>query len=155
MPNYSIEDSVVSYWNGSPRGFNTLIASLFVGEYAATPETTVPTPTTFGMPRAQFMLEEEEEDVWSRATLVVTQDLHIDLWGVDRPTVRSWLKLINASFNNAESAITNPMVIDPSIGKILGVMQRPGMHIEKVDDAVFHGHAMYQIRWSKPNNNPS
>jgi hypothetical protein len=155
MPNYSIEDSIVSYWNASPRVFNTLIAKLYAGEEAATPETTVTSPTVGGMPRAQYMLEEEVDDTWSRSTLVVTQDLHLEVWGTDRPTVRSWLKAISANFNNAESAITNPMTLDSSIGTILGVMQQGGLHISKEDDAVFHGFAMYQIRWEKPNSRPS
>lgn len=153
MPNTTLSIAVVSYWNA--KGLNTSIAKLHPGQTSATPETTVPTPTTAGMPRAQYILQRENPDVWSKGGLVVTQDLYLEVYSTDSPTAERFMQLISAAFNNAENAVTNPMTLDPSTGQILGVMEQGDLYVDKEDDAVFHGFAMYEIRWRKPNNRPS
>lgn len=154
MPNTSIESAIVSRWNAVD--FDTSIALLYPGEDAPTPETTITSPTSLGMPRASYMLFDEEVDVWSRGSIVITQEVRIEIWMTSRPNVRAALLQIQQAFNNAEIATTDPMTLDSSYGTIIGVMQQPGgQNIVKEDDAVFHGYAAFEVRWVKVNSVPS
>ena len=139
----ALKNAIVSRWDAA--GLDTSVGELYYGEDQGSPEEQ-------SLPRAQFSLLDDLEEVESRGATVRVQPVQFETIRSTSDSGASDLDLIQAAFKNSHAAATNPLTVTSAT--VNHVMRLSGTVIQE-DDTIYRAVGRYSIKWTECNITPS
>ena len=162
-PNDALAVAIVNRWSDAGLDSTIGTTSLYAGGDAsrtfaeASREQRVRggAPPTETLPRAEYTILQPNMESKSRGSRVNVYPVRFQVWHDNDQSARQAADSIADQFINAESAGTNPIAMDSSVGAILGVEDGGALGAIKEDDYTWRAIQQVDIRVREINSIPS